>query len=225
MNNETTAAVAKSEVTEEQIALCITQQYEDVCNSTQGLVKKTLCFGAMFAHAEIELEARGLIGNRKAGQGMADWLKKNCAGVNYKTAMRWKQIAVNAANSLSCSSDVALRLLQDETIDVPSKVIERRDNIFDQASVRKLTQQLFDFAREDRGTVGRPTGTMSKGPTEKLSRIDAARRLWAKPIAMFNASFQAFNSSAKLLPYDEARETLAVLKQLCGALKARIDEK
>lgn len=216
--------VPEVEFTEAQIAECITSQYDTVNKLIADLVRRVMQFGSTLAQAEMELDRRGLLKNRKNGQGMQGWLADNCPTVNYKTAMRWKSLAVNAANSLSCSSDTALRVLNGETIDVPAQVSARAEKIFEATSLRKLTQQLFDFASEDRGAAGRPSGTTAATPTAHLSQIDAARRLWARPISLISSNRQAFYSAAKLLPIDDARETLAELKQLCAALKTRIDE-
>jgi len=213
------------EPTEQQIAVTLNTEYLVVNKAAEDLVKITIRFGAMLAQAEYELDRRGILKNRKYGQGMQGWIAANCPDINYKTAMRWKALAIQAANSLSCNSDSALKLLIGETIDVPAKVIERRDKIFEQSSLRKLTQQLFDFASEDRGEAGRPNGTKSATPTEHYSQLEAARRLWAKPLALIKPSREAFYKAAALLPIDEARETLEELKHLCTALKTRINEK
>lgn len=220
-NNNLPAAV---EVSEGDIATSISQQYDDLVAATADIVRRTLHFGATLAQAEIELERRGILKNRKAGQGMQSWLAKHCPQVNYKTAMRWKQLASGVANSLSCSSDQALRLLTGDVIDVPSKVTSRLDKVFEAGSLRKLTQQLFDFASEGGGSPGRPSGTTSAAPTENYTAVESARRLWARPLAFIVANRAALFSAAKLLPLDNARDALGELKQLCSALNAHIKD-
>lgn len=222
---ENTTAVAVVEIPESQIATSITQQYEDLQSATAEIVRRTLHFGATLAQAEIELEKRGILKNRKAGQGMQSWLSTHCPSVNYKTAMRWKSLASQVANSLSCSSDQALKLLTGDVIDVPQKVTNRLDKVFEASSLRKLTQQLFDFASEGGGSPGRPSGTSANSAaTENYTAVESASRLWARPLSFVVANRAALFSAAKLLPIDNARDALAELKQLCSALSARIKE-
>ena len=210
------------QVSEKDIAASISQQYDDLVLATQDIVRRTLHFGATLAQAEIELAKLGILNNRKAGQGMQSWLSSHCPSVNYKTAMRWKSLASNVANSLSCSSDQALRLLTGDSVDVPSKVSGRLDKIYEASSLRKLIQQLFDFASEGGSSPGRPTGTASNSPTENYTAIESAQRLWAKPLSFLAANRTSLFSAAKLLTIDQARDALSELKQFCSALNERI---
>ena len=216
-------AVSVSEISEDQMALSLNQQFEDI-NETVGTVfRKILNFGCALAQAEYELDRRGLLKNRKAGQGMQGWLAEHCPKVNYKTAMRWKGIVTKAANSIGCSTEEAFKILSGDVEDVPAKLAKRRDEIYSAKSQRDLLQMLFNFASEDSGTVGRPTGT--GGSTEvKLTRTESARRMWAGLVCGIEKSRDAFYNSAKLLPIDEARKSLMELKQLVKALDARIKE-
>ena len=217
-------AVANSDVPEETIALSITQQYDFLINATQEIVRRTLHFGSALAQAEIELGRRGLLNNRKNGQGMQGWLAAHCPSVNYKTAMRWKTLAVNVANSLSCTSDQALKLLAgDTTIDVPSKVTDKLNTVYEQSSLRKLTQLMFDFASEGgNGTAGRPSGTGATTPTEKFTAMQSAQRLWARFLAFAVKNRAALLAAAKLLPIENARDASGELKQLASAISARL---
>lgn len=219
------ANLPATQVSESTMATSISQQYADLMQTTQDLVRRTITFGAALAQAEIELEQRGILKNRKAGQGMQSWLAAHCPDVNYKTAMRWKALATQVANSLSCSSDQALKLLSgDKTIDVPSKVSSRLDKVFEANSLRQLTQQLFDFASEG-GNAGRPTGSGASQPSERLSASQSAQRLWARPLSFIVANRAALFSAAKLLPIDNARDALTELKQLCDVLNSRLTAK
>ena len=224
-NTTATTLPAVPQVTEDIMAKSISQQYSDLMATTQDLVRRTIHFGAALAQAEIELEQRGILKNRKAGQGMQGWLAANCPEVNYKTAMRWKALATQVANSLSCSSDQALKLLTgDNTIDVPSKVSTRLDKVFEATSLRKLTQQLFDFASEG-ANGGRPSGTGTTATPERLTPSQSAQRLWARPLSFIVSNRAALFSAAKLLPIDNARDSLAELKQLCDVLNERLSAK
>jgi len=213
------------QVSEQTMATSISQQYSDLMQTTQDLVRRTIHFGAALAQAEIELEQRGILKNRKAGQGMQGWLAQHCPDVNYKTAMRWKALATQVANSLSCSSDQALKLLTgDNTIEVPSKVSSRLDKVFEATSLRKLTQQLFDFASEG-ANAGRPSGTGATQPVERLSASQSAQHLWARPLSFLVSNRSALFQAAKLLPIDKARDALSELTQLCDVLKTRLSAK
>lgn len=216
-------AVSVSEISEDQMALSLNQQFQDI-NETVGTVfRKILNFGCALAQAEYELDRRGLLKNRKAGQGMQGWLAEHCPKVNYKTAMRWKGIVTKAANSIGCSTEEAFKILSGDVEDIPAKLAKRRDEIYSAKSQRDLLQMLFNFASEDSGTVGRPNGT--GGSTEvKLTRTESARRMWAGLVCGIEKSRDAFYNSAKLLPIDEARKSLMELKQLVKALDARIKE-
>jgi len=224
-NTPATTTLPVPQISEQIMATSISQQYSDLMATTQDLVRRTIHFGAALAQAEIELEHRGVLKNRKAGQGMQGWLAAHCPEVNYKTAMRWKALATQVANSLSCSSDQALKLLTgDNTIDVPSKVSTRLDKVFEATSLRKLTQQLFDFASEG-GNGGRPSGTGAAQNVERLSASQSAQRLWARPLAFIAQNRSALFSASKLLPIDNARDALTELKQLCDVLTDRLASK
>jgi len=220
-SNENLPAV---QVPESDIATSISQQYDDLVLATQEIVKRTLHFGATLAQAEIELSRRGILNNRKAGQGMQSWLAAHCPSVNYKTAMRWKTLASNVANSLSCSSDQALRLLTGDVIDVPAKVTGRLEKFYEASSLRKLTQQLFDFASEGGGSPGRPSGSSTSAPSETYTAVQSAMRLWARPLSLISTNRAALISAAKLLSLDDARMALSELKLLTSALNSRIKE-
>ncbi len=217
----TTPAVV--EVTEDTIAVSLTQQYNFLCDATQEIVRRTLHFGSALAQAEIELGRRGLLNNRKNGQGMQGWLEHHCPSINYKTAMRWKSLALNVANSLSCTSDQALKILAgDKSIDVPSTVTDKLGKVYEQNSLRKLTQLMFDFASEGTSSAGRPSGTGSAAPTEKFTAMQSAQRLWARFLSFAVSNRAPLFSAAKLLPIDDARQAMLELKQLYDALAARI---
>jgi len=226
MKNELTVTsntVAISSITEEQMALSLNQQFESIDSHSRKLFTEIIHFGCALAQAELELDRRGLLKNRKLGQGMQGWLAENCPAINYKTAMRWKGIIVKTANSLGCSTDEAFKILSGEVVDVSAKLAKRRDEIYSAKSQRDLLQMLFNFASEDTGSVGRPSGT-SATTGEKLTRTESARRMWAGLISTVARDRPAFYAAAKLLPIDEARNSLAELKELVKALDTRIKE-
>lgn len=216
-------SVAVTEITEDQMALSLNQQFTDINQAVGSVFRKILNFGCALAQAERELDRRGLLKNRKARQGMQGWLAEHCPDVNYKTAMRWKTIVVKAANSLGCSTEEAFKILSGEVQDVTAKLAKRRDDIYSAKSQRDLLQMLFNFASEDAGTVGRPSGS-GDSVVQKLTRTESARRMWASLVFPIQKNRAAFYSSAKLLPIDEARRTLEELKQLVKSLESRVKE-
>lgn len=214
-------------ITPETIACSLTRDYDEIQNLASDLVRRVLRFGASFCLAEILLEQRGLLSNRKQGQGLAAWLAQECPTVNYKTAMRWKSLANDAAASLGCSRVDALLMLAGEVKSCSpglsvSSIQSRIDEMFQAKSLRQLSQQLFDFASEDH-SVGRPAGG-SLVPAEKLSAIDSALRLWSKPMAFFVRSRDALYKSAALLPADEANRVKLELTALLQVINKRIKE-
>lgn len=215
-------AVAVSEIPEETIALSLTQQFEDIQQTTGQLFTKILHFGCALKQAELELDRRGALKDRKHGQGMQGWLSKHCPKLNYKTAMRWKDIATKAAGSLGCSLEDALKILTGEIVDVKGKLAKRRDDILSVDSQRQLLQMIFNFASEDSGSVGRPAGSAAE--PVKITKVESARRMWAGITSIVTEKREAFYSSACLLPIDEARTSLLELKELVRVLEKRIKE-
>jgi len=213
---------APVEIPESTIAESLSQQYDFLINATHEIVRRTLHFGAALAQAELELGRRGLLNNRKGGQGMQGWLAQHCPNVNYKTAMRWKSLAANVANSLSCTSEQALKLLSgDDSVQVPSKVTDRLNSYYEANSLRKLTQQVFDFASEGTSS-GRPTGTGASEATASYTAMESAQRLWAKLLTLIMSNRAAFFKAAKLLPIENARNAKLELDQLLRAIEARL---
>jgi len=204
------------------MALSITQQYDDIRKDSELLVRRVINFGCALAQAEDELKRRGLLGGfRKDGSGFAAWLAEKCPTVNYKTAMRWKSIGSGVAQSLGCSLGDAYHILCGE-IDGNKKQTQRAAEILSADSVRQLSQVLFDFASEDRGQAGRPAGTAKA--EEKITRQEAARRLWASLVTVIARQRAGLYNAASLLPLDEAKATLAELNGLSIALKRRVAE-
>ena len=97
--NKTTAVAVKEEVSEADIALCLSQRYADAAKT---ITERTVVFGATLMQAEAELQKRGLLvhNQHKNDGGLQGWLEKHCPEVNYKTAMRWKGLAFQMAQGL-----------------------------------------------------------------------------------------------------------------------------
>lgn len=228
MKRKTSTAVAPVAVSASDIATSLNQQYAEIQSSISDTVKRVLFFGAALAQAEIRLGELGELGNRKQGQGMAAWLAENCPTIKYKTAMRWKQIAVRAARSLGCDAQNGLAVLRgDFSACSPKLPIEelksRVGELASADSIRELSQSLFDFASEaERAAVGRPA--KSGGSAPALSAVESAERLWSEPLAIFERKRKAFYDSASLLSIDRAKLALSELRGLVDALKKRVKE-
>ena len=157
MAKNKTTAVATKEVSEETIALSLQQRYDD---ANRTIAQKAIIFGATLVAAERELERRGLLGGfDKKGDGIKGWLAEHCPEIAYKTAMRWRQIAEAQVAALQSkgvgSEDDAIKMLQmdDDGLSVPptKKALKCRDEIMATPSLRKITQDMFDFAKDKPG--------------------------------------------------------------------------
>lgn len=222
-------AIVEKRVSDEVIAEALNQKWSDAKEVLKDAVKKAIVFGATLAAAELELEKRGTLkrGVGHAGEGMISWLAENCPAINYKTAQRWKSLALGAAAKMGVDKASALLLLQgrdDELAEeMPGSALVRRDEVFAAPSLAKLQQAVFDFASENKGQVGRPVGSGHE-PQKPRSQAESAQLFWASFIAPIVKTRQAYYSSTKLLTLDQAKTALEELDMLCRALKDRIQE-
>ena len=219
-----------AEPTEELMATAITQKYDAVTESLKTVVAKTLDLGATIAAAESVLLRQGKIknsGNRFVdGVGMLGWLEKNCPSVNYKTAMRYKKHATDAAMTLGIDYQNALLLLQgrDEEVSakIPKTVLKRREELFEAPSVRKLSQMCFNFAAEDRGKAGRPEGT-AKAPTlTHVTDRDLAVKIFGD-IAAAIPGIERVEAVVKELNFQETETFINLIGSVVDALKSHRD--
>ena len=159
MAKNKTTAVATKEVDEDTIALSLQQRYDD---ANRTIAQKAIIFGATLVAAERELERRGLLkhgGSVAKGGGIQGWLAEHCPEINYHTAMRWRRIAEAQVAALQSkgvgSEDDAIKMLQmdDDGLSVPptKKALKCRDEIMATPSLRKITQDMFDFAKDKPG--------------------------------------------------------------------------
>ena len=171
--NMTTAVAVKEEVSEADIALCLSQRYADAAKT---ITERTVVFGATLMQAEAELQKRGLLGGfDKKGDGLKGWLEKHCPEVNYKTAIRWKGLAFQMAQGLMSKDKKAtlkiediIKLIEgrDDEIEaeVPKAITKQRDELMAAPTVRKFVQQMFDFTG-GKAKTGRPSSG-GKGGTK-----------------------------------------------------------
>ena len=214
----------------------VSDQYAAIETAKDNLLRECVKFGALLLEVSYYLgEARHA---KNEGEGLKAWLSENCPQINYKTAMGYKRMGEMAVTKLGGGSQ-AVAVLQDktvvqepgtgETIDVESKFIEKRDELFSEVkSRRELEQTYFKFmASEGRGKSGKRAG-ISKGMKADTSgaAVDttdvyaAARAVWSKVIKEAQAT-AALAAAAKVLKAADVEDALTVLGDLVEILKER----
>ena len=149
----------------------VSEQYVAIETAKDNLLRECVKFGALLTEVGYYLgEARG----RGEGDGLKAWLAENCPEVNYSTAINYKALAGKCVKMLGGGSQ-AVAVLQDKTevvppgeneaIEVESKFIEKRDELFNEVkSRRELEQTYFKFmASEGKGKPGRKAGNRDQG--------------------------------------------------------------
>ena len=150
----------------------VSEQYVAIETAKDNLLRECVKFGALLLEVGYYLgEARGR-GNK--GGGLKGWLAENCPQINYDTAMGYKKMGEMAVAKIGGGSQ-AVAVLQDKTevvppgeeeaIEVESKFIEKRDELFNEVkSRRELEQTYFKFmASEGKGKPGRKAGNRDQG--------------------------------------------------------------
>ena len=197
----------------------VSDQYAAIETAKDNLLRECVKFGALLTEVGYYLgETQG-----KKGEGLQAWLAENCPEVNYNTAMGYKALAGKCVKMLGGGSQ-AVAVLQDKTevvppgedapIEVDSKFIEKRDELFNEVKSRRdLEQTYFKFmAREGRRGPGRPKGT-GAGPVEykKKSTMECAvEAVWPIVQHLLKHRGEMF-TAYKILPDEkliEMRDTL-----------------
>ena len=183
-------------------------------------------------------------GRGSKGHGLKGWLETNLKELPYETAHGYKQQALQAVryvqgeNAAEIPVQVAQAALLGEekveqpdgkVIDVPSEVIEAKNDLMENAtSRRKLVQMYFNALKpEFQGKSGKRAG-ISKGMKADTSgaAVDttnvyaAARAVWSKVIREAQAT-AALKAAAKLLKAADVKDALTVLGDLVEILKER----
>ena len=215
----------------------VSDQYAAIETAKDNLLRECVKFGALLTEVGYFLgEARG---RGKDGEGLQAWLAENCPEVNYNTAMGYKALAGKCVKMLGGGSQ-AVAVLQDKTevvppgedapIEVESKFIEKRDELFNEVkSRRELEQTYFKFmASEGKGKAGRPKGT-GAGPVEykKKSSLECAvEAVWPIVQHLLKHRGEMF-TAYKILPDEkliEMRQTLVEHEQaIASVLKTRVE--
>ena len=214
----------------------VSDQYAAIETAKDNLLRECVKFGALLTEVGYYLgEGRG---HGECG-GLQTWLEENCPEVNYNTAMGYKALAGKCVKMLGGGSQ-AVAVLQDKTevvppgedapIEVDSKFIEKRDELFNEVKSRRdLEQTYFKFmASEGKGKAGRPKGT-GAGTVEykKKSSLECAvEAVWPIVQHLLKHRGEMF-TAYKILPDEkliEMRQTLVEHEEaIASVLKTRAE--
>ena len=218
-------AVAKVDQ-DKATAAQLLEQYKVVVAAERTSFRERVKFGAMLICWEQFLgEGRG----KGECEGLKGWLEKHCPDIGYVTAMGYKDCAKRAVAMLGGGA-VAMAALLDqtevttpnaETVTVDAEVLERRDELFaDATSRRKLEQMYFEFAYGKGGKVGRPRAEAARAP--KLKASEEAANTWAGVMRVLDKS--AVMNAVPLLDEKVTRVCKERLGDFYEALKRHLEE-
>lgn len=206
----------------------VSDQYAAIETAKDNLLRECVKFGALLTEVSYFLgESRG--GDHSNG-GLKAWLAENCPEVNYDTACGYKALAWKCVKMLGGGSQ-AVAVLQDKTevippgedapIEVDSKFIEKRDELFNEVkSRRELEQTYFKFMASE-GKAGRPKGT-GAGPVEykKKSSLECAvEAVWPIVQHLLKHRGEMF-TAYKILPDEKLIEMRDTLNEHVKAIEA-----
>ena len=209
----------------------VSDQYAAIETAKDNLLRECVKFGALLTEVGYFLgEARG----RGECDGLKAWLAENCPEINYNTAIGYKALAGKCVKMLGGGSQ-AVAVLQDKTevvppgedapIEVDSKFIEKRDELFNEVKSRRdLEQTYFKFmASEGRRGPGRPKGTKAdlSRKVDSTDVVAAARAVWSQVIVPADRCAVALKGAAKLLTMEDVENAQAVLASLMEMLAER----
>ena len=206
----------------------VSDQYAAIETAKDNLLRECVKFGALL------LEVSYYLGSTqgKKGEGLQAWLSENCPQINYNTAMGYKRMGEMAVTKLGGGSQ-AVAVLQDKTevippgeeeaVEVDSKFIEKRDELFNEVkSRRELEQTYFKFmASEGRRCPGRPKGT-GAGTVEykKKSTMECAvEAVWPTVQHLLKHRGEMF-TAYKILPDEKLTEFRDTLTEHVKAIEA-----
>lgn len=211
----------------------VSDQYAAIETAKDNLLRECVKFGALLTEVGYFLgETQG-----KKGGGLQTWLAKSCPEVNYNTAMGYKALAGKCVKMLGGGSQ-AVAVLQDKTevippgeeepIEVESKFIEKRDELFSEVKSRRdLEQTYFKFmASEGRRGPGRPKGTKAdlSRKVDSTDVVAAARAAWSKVIVPADTTYVVLQGAARQLNRADVENAKIVLQRLMDLLNDREEE-
>ena len=226
---EMTPQVANNAVDQDRAtAEMLIGQYKVVVAAESAAFRERVKFGAMLICWE-QFLGQNHAGRNSGGEGLKGWLEKHCPDIGYVTAMGYKDCAKRAVAMLGGGA-VAMAALLDqtevttpnaETVTVDAEVLERRDELFaDATSRRKLEQVYFEFAYGKGGKVGRPKAEAA--PLPHLKKSDEAAAIWAGVMRVLDKS--AVMDNVPLLDEKVTRVCKERLGDLYEALKRHLEE-
>lgn len=211
---------------EASVAKRLSASYREVGENQVKFVESMVRFGT-----ELVEWARYLGEGRGSGEseGLKTWLADNCPDINYKTAMGYKRMAAEAIRMLGGGAHATAALLGEgrvatpagDVIDVDAKVLERKAQLFEEAtSRRKLEQMYFEFERaakgEKAGAKGAEYAVVRRSPVENAVRI-----VWPT-IQPYLKHRGAVKSALKLLPAEKLAEARQTIEEYLAMLDAEI---
>ena len=204
------------------------EQYKVVVAAERTSFRERVKFGAMLICWE-QFLGQSHAGRNSGGEGLKGWLAEHCPEIGYNAAMGYKDCAKRAVAMLGGGA-VAMAALLDqtevtapnaETVTVDAEVLERRDELFaDATSRRKLEQMYFEFAYGKGGKVGRPKAEGVALP--KLKKSEEAAAIWAGVMRVLDKS--AVMDAVPLLDEKATRVCKERLGDLYEALKRHLEE-
>ena len=204
------------------------EQYKVVVAAERTSFRERVKFGAMLICWE-QFLGQSHAGRNSGGEGLKGWLAEHCPEIGYNAAMGYKDCAKRAVAMLGGGA-VAMAALLDqtevtapnaETVTVDAEVLERRDELFaDATSRRKLEQMYFEFAYGKGGKVGRPKA--ESGALPKLKKSEEAAAIWAGVMRVLDKS--AVMDAVPLLDEKATRVCKERLGDLYEALKRHLEE-
>ena len=126
------------------------EQYKVVVAAERTSFRERVKFGAMLICWE-QFLGQNHAGRNSGGEGLKGWLEKHCPDIGYVTAMGYKDCAKRAVAMLGGGA-VAMAALLDqtevtapnaETVTVDAEVLERRDELFADATSRRKLEQMY----------------------------------------------------------------------------------
>lgn len=229
-NKKPTTAVATVEpvtpevIDDKTLGKDLQEQYLAAQTKMEEGVKAVVQFGIMLIKTEQIVQPNH---DRYSNNGgIQGWMTKNCPKVNYKTAMRWKVITSNIIADLNVGLENGMKLLSGEATDLSKTVakdaMKRRDELFAAGSLRKLTQMIFNFARDDEDAAvgGRPAAEQKK--IAKQARTAEAKAIWTKLISALSKN--SIKDAIPLLDDVSTKVCYEKLRDLADAMKEHLDE-
>ena len=213
----------------------VSDQYAAIETAKDNLLRECVKFGALLTEVSYFLgEARHA---KNEGDGLKAWLAENCPEINYNTAIGYKALAGKCVKMLGGGSQ-AVAVLQDKTevvppgedapIEVDSKFIEKRDELFNEVKSRRdLEQTYFKFMASE-GRRGRPKGSgAAEVEYRKRSSLECAvEAVWPIVQHLLKHRGEMF-TAYKILPDEkliEMRQTLVEHEQaIASVLKNRAE--